>query len=192
MHGVRRVRIKRTANIHKNHRAGTERFCNRCPEMAAPAERSFWYICRDRLCRVRQFSQQRERKLASPERGGIKPEQVMLCLKDLYQGKSRWKRSTGTFPKSKNCKRDTGRSGLVRSALEKLSLFSPTCSVRSKARAQRVSPSADGDSEGYSPSKNTSPTVLSWISLMGQQLQNRSVSARWFLIFALPFFRFPA
>ena len=49
-------------------------------------------FCRDTACRVRQFQQ-----------------------RDV-----RWKRSTGTFPKSKNSKRDTGRSGLVRSALEKL------------------------------------------------------------------------
>ena len=56
--------------FNKNHRAKTKRFYNRCPEKAAPAERSFWYICRNRLCRVRQFSQQRKRKLASPERGG--------------------------------------------------------------------------------------------------------------------------
>ncbi len=40
------------------------------PHKAAPAERSFWDICRDTACRVRQFSQQRERKLASPEREG--------------------------------------------------------------------------------------------------------------------------
>ena len=44
-----------------------------------------------------------------------------------------------------------GRSGLVRSALEKLSLFSPTFSVRSKARAQRISLSADSDLEGTCP-----------------------------------------
>ena len=66
--------------------------------------------------------------------------------------------------------------------------FSHPPSPCAKSMAQGVSPSADGDSEGYSPSKNTSPTVLSWISLMGQQLQNRSVSARWFLIFAVRIF----
>ena len=59
-----------------------------------------------------------------------------------------------------------GRSGLVRSALEKLSLFSPTFPVRQKHGAG-ISPSADGDSEGYSPSKNTSPAALSWSSLFG-------------------------
>ena len=32
--------------------------------------------------------------------------------------------------------------------------------------AQGISLSADSDSEGYSPSKNTSPTALSWISLI--------------------------
>ena len=48
-----------------------------------------------------------------------------------------------------------GRSGLVRSALEKLSLFSPTCSVRPKARAQGVSLSADSDLEGTCPLKES-------------------------------------
>ena len=51
---------------------------------------------------------------------------------NFSKGTSRWKRSTGTFPKYRHCKRDTGRSGLVRSALEKLSLFSPTFPVRQK------------------------------------------------------------
>ncbi len=41
---------------------------------------------------------------------------------------------------------------------------------------------------GHVPSKNSSPAALSWSSLMGQQLQNRSVSARWFLIFAVRIF----
>ena len=36
------------------------------------------------------------------------------------------------FARHQHSKRDTGRSGLVRSALEKLSLFSPTFSVRQK------------------------------------------------------------
>ena len=79
----------------------------------------------------------------------------------------RWKRSTGTFPKSRNSKRDTERSGLVRSVLEKLSLFSPTFPVRQKHGAG-ISLSADSDSEGCSPSKNTSPAALSWSSLFGQ------------------------
>ncbi len=60
-----------------------------------------------------------------------------------------------------------GRSGLVRSALEKLSLFSPTFPVRQKHGAG-ISLSADSDSEGCSPSKNTSPAALSWSSLFGQ------------------------
>ena len=83
------------------------------------------------------------------------------------KGISRWKRSAGTFPKSRNSKRHTGRSGLVRSALEKLSLFSPTFPVRQKHGAG-ISLSADSDSEGCSPSKNTSPAALSWSSLFGQ------------------------
>ena len=59
-----------------------------------------------------------------------------------------------------------GRSGLVRSALEKLPLFSPTFSVRQKHGAgsfavcgQRL--------RGHVPSKNTSPAALSWSSLFG-------------------------
>ena len=49
-----------------------------------------------------------------------------VALAGFGKVKSRWKRSAGTFPRPQCCKRDTGRSGLVRSALEKLSLFSPT------------------------------------------------------------------
>ena len=105
----------------------------------------------------------------------------------LCQGASRWKRSTGTFPKARNSKRDTGRSEQDRSALEKLSLFSPTCSVRQEHGAESFAVCGQR-LRGHVPSKNSSPTALSWISLMGQQLQNRSVSARWFLIFAVRIF----
>ena len=86
---------------------------------------------------------------------------VVLC-----QGLSRWKRSTGTFPKLRNSKRDTGRSGLVRSALEKLSLFSPTFPVRQKHGAGNFAVCGQR-LRGHVPSKNTSPTALSWISLFG-------------------------
>ena len=96
-------------------------------------------FCRDTACRVRQF-QQRE---------------------------VRWKRSTGTFPKSKNGKRDTGRSGLVRSALEKLSLFSPTFSVRQKHGAGNFAVCGQR-LRGHVPSKNTSPAALSWSSFFGE------------------------
>ena len=100
---------------------------------------NFKYVfCRDTARRVRRF-QQRE---------------------------ARWKRSAGTFSKSRNSKRETGRSGLVRSALEKLSLFSPTFSARQEHGAgsfavcgQRL--------RGHVPSKNTSPAALSWSSLFG-------------------------
>ncbi|WP_302338707.1 hypothetical protein, partial [uncultured Ruminococcus sp.] len=58
-------------------------------------------------------------------------------------------------------------SGLVRSALEKLALFSPTFSARRKHGAgsfavcgQRL--------RGHVPSKNTSPAALSWSSLTSQ------------------------
>ena len=69
-------------------------------------------FCRDTACRVRRFQQ--NKNLFS------------------YQRIFRWKRSAGTFPKLWHSKRDTGRSGLVRSALEKLPLFSPTFSARQK------------------------------------------------------------
>ncbi len=55
-----------------------------------------------------------------------------VALAGFGKVKSRWKRSAGTFPRPQCCKRDTGRSGLVRSALEKLPLFSPTFPVRQK------------------------------------------------------------
>ena len=40
-----------------------------------------------------------------------------VALAEFGKVKSRWKRSAGTFPRPQCCKRDTGRSGLVRSAL---------------------------------------------------------------------------
>ena len=134
--------IHQIRSNHKTHRAETKRFQNCCPirliQLSAVGEVFGGYVRRDTACRVRQF-QQRE---------------------------VRWKHSTGMFPKSEHRKRDTGRSGLVRSALEKLSLFSPTFSVRQKHGAgdfavcgQRL--------RGHVPSKNTSPAALSWSSLFG-------------------------
>ena len=80
---------------------------------------------------------------------------------------SRWKRSTGTFPKSRNSKRDTRAERSCSLRPRKASLFSPTFPVRQKHGAG-ISLSADSDSEGCSPSKNTSPAALSWSSLFGQ------------------------
>ena len=106
---------------------------------------------------------------------------------DFGKGKSRWKRSTGTFPKSHNSKRQTGRSGLVRSALEKLSLFSPTFPVRQKHGAgsfavcgQRL--------RGHVPSKNTSPAALSWSSLFGATVLKSFCSCTMVFVFALAVF----
>ena len=105
-----------------------------------------------------------------------------------FQAKEiRWKRSTGTFPKSHNSKRQTGRSGLVRSALEKLSLFSPTFPVRQKHGAgsfavcgQRL--------RGHVPSKNTSPAALSWSSLFGATVLKSFCSCTMVFVFALAVF----
>ncbi|WP_302161316.1 hypothetical protein [uncultured Ruminococcus sp.] len=59
-----------------------------------------------------------------------------------------------------------GRSGLVRSALEKLSLFSPTFPVRQKHGAGNFAVCGQR-LRGHVPSKNTSPAALSWSSLFG-------------------------
>ena len=50
--------------------------------------------------------------------------------------------------------------------------FSHPPSPCARSMAQEVSLSADSDSEGYSPSKNTSPAALSWSSLTGQLFPN--------------------
>ena len=105
----------------------------------------------------------------------------------LRQGLSRWKRSTGTFPKLRYSKRDTGRSGLVRSALEKLSLFSPTFPVRQKHGAGNFAVCGQR-LRGHVPSKNTSPTVLSWISLTSPTISVLFVSARCFEVLFLRFY----
>ena len=70
-----------------------------------------------------------------------------------------------------------GRSGLVRSALEKLSLFSPTFSVRQKHGAGNFAVCGQR-LRGHVPSKNTSPTALSWISLTSPTISVLFVSAR--------------
>ena len=74
-----------------------------------------------------------------------------------------------------------GRSGLVRSALEKLSLFSPTFSVRPKARAQGVSLSADSDLEGTCPLRTPRQLRSAGAAFSGQQFWNHFVPARCFL-----------
>ena len=151
--------IHQIRSNHKTHRAETKRFQNCCPirliQLSAVGEVfcALW-LCRDTACRVRQF-QQRE---------------------------VRWKHSTGMFPKSEHSKRHTGRSGLVRSALEKLSLFSPTFSVRQKHGAgdfavcgQRL--------RGHVPSKNTSPAALSWSSLFGATVLKSFCSCTMLFVF---------
>ena len=106
---------------------------------------------------------------------------------DFGKGKSRWKRSTGTFPKSHNSKRQTGRSGLVRSALEKLSLFSPTFSVRQKHGAGNFAVCGQR-LRGHVPSKNTSPAALSWSSLFGATVLKSFCSCTMVFVFALAVF----
>ena len=69
----------------------------------------------------------------------------------LYQGISVENIPPECFQNRSTASGTQGRSGLVRSALEKLSLFSPTFSVRPKARAQGISLSADSDLEGTCP-----------------------------------------
>ncbi len=72
-----------------------------------------------------------------------------------------------------------GRSGLVRSALEKLSLFSPTFSVRQKHGAGNFAVCGQR-LRGHVPSKNTSPAALSWSSLTCSTAPVLFVSARCF------------
>ena len=79
------------------------------------------------------------------------------------------------------CKRETGRSGLVRSALEKLSLFSPTFPVRRKYGAENFAV-CGRRLRGHVPSKNTSPAALSWSSLTSPTAPILFVPARCFLL----------
>ena len=68
--GTHRAGTERPIRLYKKHRAGTKRFQNRCPiRLLQLSAAGGVQSCRDTACRVRQFSQQRERKLASPERG---------------------------------------------------------------------------------------------------------------------------
>ena len=159
---------------------------------------------RDTVRRVRQFLQQRERKLASPERGGGRrsrsegsyckvevleplrhfvtpPLSGEACLFKRFVGTRRAvsdvfaakKKSLQTFHRnvSKIKKQQPAHRAERSCSLRprKAVAFLTHLLRAPKAWRRGVSPSADGDSEGCSPSKNTSPTVLSWISLMGKQ-----------------------
>ena len=88
------------------------------------------------------------------------------------------------FSKSRRYKRDTGRSGLVRSALEKLSLFSPTFSARQQYGAGNFAVCGQR-LRGHVPSKNTSPAALSWSSLFGATVLKSFCSCTMFFVFAL-------
>ena len=142
---ARRVPTEYVTKLQKQSRKTScrnEMISEPLPHKADPTEHSWRGVlwrCRDTACRVRYS-----------------------MLKKI----PRWKRSTGTFPNSRRYKRDTGRSGLVRSALEKLSLFSPTFSVRQKHGAGNFAVCGQR-LRGHVPSKNTSPAALSWSSLFG-------------------------
>ncbi|WP_302338643.1 hypothetical protein, partial [uncultured Ruminococcus sp.] len=70
----------------------------------------------------------------------------------------------------------------VRSALEKLSLFSPTFDLRQKHGAGNFAV-CGRRLRGHVPSKNTSPAALSWSSLTNLTIPILSVPARWFSLF---------
>ena len=110
-------------------------------QLSAAGGRFLVYIRRDTACRVRCFCcKEKIVENAPPER---------------FQNHSAAAGTQGGAvlfaPPSKSCR------------------FSHPPAPCAKSMAQGISPSADGDSEGCSPSKNTSPTALSWISLMGKQ-----------------------
>ena len=98
---------------------------------------SFQTLCRDRLCRVRCFCC-KEKIVAN-----VPPER----LQNHSTAAGTQGGAVLFAPPSKSCR------------------FSHPPAPCAKSMAQGISPSADGDSEGCSPSKNTSPTALSWISL---------------------------
>ncbi|MFR2444169.1 MAG: hypothetical protein ACLS79_05075, partial [Ruminococcus sp.] len=63
-------------------------------------------------------------------------------------------------------------------ALEKLSLFSPTFSVRPKAQAQEISLSADSDLEGTCPLRTPRQLRSAGAAFSGSVFQNLFVVAR--------------
>ena len=80
-------------------------------------------------------------------------------VRQFQQREVRWKRSTGTFPKLRNSKRNTGQSGLIRSVLEKL--FPHFCFGKTNRTRHAVSLQVC-----------TSPAALSWSSLFGAIVLN--------------------
>ena len=98
------------------------------------------FVRRDTACRVRRF---RERN--------IPLETFHRNVFKIKKQQAGHKGGAVLFaPPSKSCR------------------FSHPPSPCARSMAQGVSLSADSDSEGYSPSKNTSPAALSWSSLFGQ------------------------
>ena len=84
------------------------------------------------------------------------------------KGISRWKRSAGTFSKSRNSKRDTRAERSCSLRPRKAVAFLTHLFRVPRSMGTGISLSADSDSEGCSPSENTSPAALSWSSLFGQ------------------------
>ena len=112
--------------------------------------------CRDTACRVRRFMSRK----TSVE--NIPPE----CFQNHSTASGTQGGAVLFAPPSKSCR------------------FSHPPSPRARSMAQGISLSADSDSEGYSPSENTSPTVLSWISLTSPTNSNLFVPARYDLLYA--------
>ena len=133
------------------------------PHKADPTERSWrgvLWCCRDTACRVRWFYVK-----AHPV-GNVPPERFQ---------------NIGTVNGTQ------GWSGHVRSALEKLSLFSPTFPVRQKHGAGNFAV-CGRRLRGHVPSKNTSPAALSWSSLFEATVLNSFCSCT--MVFAVRAERF--
>ena len=98
----------------------------------------------------------------------------------LYQGISVANIPPECFQNRSTASGTQGRSGLVRSALEKLSLFAPTFPVRQKHGAG-ISLSADSDLEGTCPLRTPRQLRSAGSAFSGQRFWNHFVPARCFL-----------
>ena len=129
--------VEMAKNVSRETLGGT--LCVRCGNMGTPAKPILYRPCRDTACRVRLLFDKKEAVENVP------PE----CFQNQKTASGTQGGAVLFAPPSKSCR------------------FSHPPSPCARSMAQGISLSADSDSEGYSPSKNTSPAALSWSSLTG-------------------------
>ena len=124
------------------------------------SDKRFCSHCRDRLCRVRRFISK------------------YIPLKTFHRNVSKIKKQQPAHRAERSCSLRPRKAVAFLTHLLRVPRSMGTGNFAVCGRRLR----------GHVPSKNTSPTALSWISLTNQTTSFLSVSARWVLIFAVRIF----